>query len=111
MIIKENIDKLLAFSELQEDWDSENGLPFSDKHIEKVKAIIEELPIQPKIFPTGRGSIQLEYENQGIYLEFEIHEDKTAVLLMEGDHSVFEQTINEREKEKIYNIVRKFIAS
>jgi len=109
--LENNLNKLSSFAELEEGWDSEMGLPFSAEHIEKVKTIIKELPTQPQIFPTGRGSIQLEYETDNQYLEFEIYEDKTAVLLMEGDRSVFEKIITNREKDKIYNMVRKYIES
>jgi hypothetical protein len=105
--LEDNLNKLDYFSGLKENWDREMGLPFSNEHIEKVKDIIIKLPTQPKIFPTGRGSIQLEYEEEDLYLEFEIYEDKTSILLMEGNDAVFEKIVTNREKEKIYNLVRR----
>jgi len=107
--LENNLDKLDYFFRLKENWDGYMGLPFLSEHIEKVKDIIIKLPTQPKIFPTSRGSIQLEYEEEELYLEFEIYEDKTSTLLMDGDNMIFEKMVTNREKEKIYNLVRKYI--
>ena len=51
---------------------------------------------QPKIFPTGRQTIQLEYEKRnGDYLEFELFEEKVVVF----------NVLSEKETEEEYNYV------
>ena len=58
-------------------------LPFSEKLISKCKCIIKSLDQSPDIFPTGRGSIQFQFELEDrSYLELEIFEDKINALIV-----------------------------
>lgn len=62
-------------------WNGYGAKKFSQKLIEKCRSILENLPTSPSIFPTGRESIQFEYDLQDkSYLEFEIYENKTTYL-------------------------------
>jgi hypothetical protein len=107
--LETNLSKLDAFSELEPNWDSEDGLPFTKTHINYIKELLPHLPRQPKIFPTGRGSIQLEYERRnGNYLEFEIYGNRIEVLEVIGDNHA-EWTVDEFDVEiinKFYNKIK-----
>jgi len=82
-----NITKLYEYSQLGDDWDSEGAKPFSTELIYLAWGKILNLEIQPKVSPTMRESIQLEYEkDNGDYLEFEIYEDSIDVFeIIDGD--------------------------
>lgn len=76
-ILKKNKQKLESFKELQSNWDGYDGLPFNNSVIEKVLNIISNLDYQPNIFPTSRGSIQIEkYIDDDNLVEIEISEDE-----------------------------------
>ena len=85
-IIKENLEKIQDISELKDDWNGNGASAVKDTLIQKMKYLILRLNIQPKIFPTARGSIQFEYEKEtGEYLEFELFDTKLKVLTMGSD--------------------------
>lgn len=65
-----NIEKLALIQELKLG-DDEN-ITFSNDFIHKIKKICQDLEYQPEIFPNYHGNIQLEYEENEKYLEFEI---------------------------------------
>lgn len=81
----ERLDKMLA---LEENWDGYGASVPSPALIAKAKGLISVLPVQPEVFLTGLGSIQLEYEkDNGDYLEFELFEDgrlKAFKLMSDG---------------------------
>lgn len=82
-----NLKKLDSFTELEENWNGYDAEKISPELINKVRKVIYDLPVQPMVFPTGRKSIQLEYEKpDGEYLEFEIFEDRTVMLHIDGDN-------------------------
>ena len=81
-----NFEKLDSFAQLPENWNGYDAEKIPSELINKVRSVIYDLPVQPMIFPTGRKSIQLEYEKpDGDYLEFEIFEDRTVMLRIDGD--------------------------
>lgn len=61
-------------TKLKKDWDGYNALTFKKKDIELFKKVVLSLSKQPKISPTGRGSLYLEYagKEKGRTLSFEI---------------------------------------
>lgn len=74
-----NINSLLSFKKFSSNWNDDNAEPFSENIIQRSFEIINfpTLKFQPDVFPTGRKSIQLEYEkSNGNYLEIEIFEEK-----------------------------------
>ena len=78
-IMKEKMaDSLLRLQEiaaLQDNWNGNGATTFSKELIARARQLISSLSIQPIILPTGRDSIQMEYERQnGDYLEFELFE-------------------------------------
>lgn len=86
----DNHRKLKEISELKDDW-NRNGAPaFSGKLIGKVRSILGKLSIQPELFPTALGTIQLEYDNsRRDHMEIEIGESSEA--------EVFVYTYNKKE--------------
>lgn len=78
-----NLRKLNNIELFKENWNGYNAKPFSDSLIKKCKEIVLKIPddLQPSIFPTGRSSIQMQYElADNSYLEFEIFLDKIVFL-------------------------------
>ncbi|MCH7413208.1 hypothetical protein MM213_06925 [Belliella sp. R4-6] len=102
-----NIDTLKSIKNLPKGWNGENTFKFSEDLIQKVYNILSILTFQPEIFPTGRNSIQLEFEREDNYLEFEIFEDKIIALIQ------FNEIDEEKEVEEIdiLNLVEDFYAS
>jgi len=73
-----NINSLHTIEKLSQNWNGNNAEPFSESIINQALGIINSssLKFQPELFPTGRQSIQLEYEkSNGNYLEIEIFAD------------------------------------
>lgn len=74
--IAESMERLDEIAALQYNWNGTGASAFSSAIIEKAKKLISDLSVQPNILPTGRDSIQMEYEKEnGDYLEFELFED------------------------------------
>jgi len=71
--LKINKRKLQAIKNLEENWNGYNGEIIDKSVISKVETLISSLDYQPQIFPTGRGSIQLDaYLNENNLVEIEI---------------------------------------
>lgn len=78
----DNISTLSSFSQLRKGWDSYDAEPLEKELIEFCKFLVTRLPknMQPDIFPTPRGTIQLEYEREdGRYLEVEVSSERLEV--------------------------------
>lgn len=70
-------------SNLPDNWNGYGAKSFSSKIIEKCKEIFVKLPVAPSVFPTGRQSIQFQYElPDRSYLGFEIFEEKITSLFV-----------------------------
>ena len=76
-----NLERLDQFEQFENNWDGYGAQQFTKELITYCKDIVTNLDHQPLINPTGRGSIQMEYEIGDNYLEFEIYEDKTITML------------------------------
>ena len=74
--LKINKFKLRSFTKLGSNWNNYNALEIEEAVINKVEEIISDLDFQPEIFPTGRGSIQIEkYPDDDNLVEIEISAD------------------------------------
>ena len=62
------------------------------------KHLLDKLPFL--IFPTLRGSVQLEYEVGLNYIEFEIYEDKITVYAEINEHEQYDDIISEQDIDK-----------
>lgn len=75
------LEKLSEIENFKENWDGHSAPAFSKKLINKVKVIIDNSTIQPEIFPTALGTIQLEYDNsRKDHMEIEISEAEEAKI-------------------------------
>lgn len=59
--LRENKKRLRNFKDLQVNWNGYGAEPIPQAVIDKTEEIIVDLDYQPQIFPTGRGTIQIEY--------------------------------------------------
>ena len=74
-----NLKKLEAIRSLGDNWNGNGAAAFNPALVDKVENMINELIIQPEIFPTALNTIQLEYDNsRKDHMEIEICEDDMA---------------------------------
>lgn len=103
--------RLEQISHLADDWNGYGAKSFPSALVEKCQSIFLALPVPPHIYPTGRQSIQFQYElPDRSYLEFEIFEKRTMCLLVpQRQYSRAEtKEFTSCEKEKITEMVIKF---
>ena len=70
--IKLNFEKI---KNLKENWDGNKAVPFNLDFVNSVETVVLKLDLMPDIFPTANGTIQIEYEEETKYLEFEFSEE------------------------------------
>lgn len=107
--VNSSLKRLKDIEKLEANWNGYGAKPFSAALIHKCERIIvSSLSVQPSIYPTGRNSIQFQYElKDRSYLEFEIFEDKTMCLQVpERIYSkAKEETLTVSEEARIKEIV------
>ena len=82
-----NLNKLHEYSQLEYNWNDNRAEPFEKELINLAWKKINELEIQPDVFPTACDSIQFEYEKENEdYLEFEIYTDRIEVFRIIGEN-------------------------
>ena len=97
-LIQENLNKLENISKLEENWNGYNCKSIPKEVCDFSANIIRKLgDFQPKIFPTGRESVQFEYEKNEEYLEFEIFSSKEIEM--------FRITRDKKEIEKHVTVI------
>ena len=80
LLLGDNYYKLQSFRSLKKGWDGYDGEEISIPAIARVTDLLKTLGFQPSIFPTGRGSIQVEYyQNDNTFAEIEVLEDRISV--------------------------------
>ena len=78
-----NLEKLDSISKFKKNWNGNGAPAFSKALIKKVQKLVNELTLQPEIFPTALCTIQLEYDNsRKDHMEIEIDESDTAELFI-----------------------------
>lgn len=107
----QNLTHLDQIATLKDNWNGYDAKAFSKELVEKCKDIISALELQPKIFPTGRQSIQFQYELEDrSYLEFEIFEKE--ILCLEVPKRIYSNAQTSKfpisEITKVKEIVKKF---
>lgn len=71
--LKLNKRKLQLFKDFKSDWNGSGGQIFEEALIQKIENILSNLEYQPQVFPTGRGTIQIEkYIDERNLIEIEI---------------------------------------
>lgn len=79
----DNLKKLEVIQNLKDGWNGNGAPAFPESLIVRAGEIIKGLSIQPEIFPTALGSIQLEYDNsRHDHMEIEIGEDSDAEVFI-----------------------------
>lgn len=79
--LQENLRKLNDIKNLKDNWNGYNAKSIPKEIIEKTKKIITNLSYQPFLAPTGRETIQIEFElTDASYLGFEIFKNKITML-------------------------------
>lgn len=87
----DNLDRLYDIERLKKDWNGNGAKPISKEVISRSREIIINIIEQPKVFPTGRATIHMEFElSDKSYLEFEIFEDKIVSMVV--PQRVYEKT-------------------
>ncbi len=105
--LEENKKKLESFKKLDFNWNLAYANKFDEAFIDKISSHLANIQIQPKIFPTGRNSIQLEYEKEnGDYLELEIFEQSVSCLKIKNNQENEEKI----SLDNINTIVNEFYA-
>ena len=80
-----NIRRLQDIELFDENWNGYGASKFDKLLINNIANVLPNLFCQPRIFPTSRDSIQLEYETKnGGYLEFEVFSDRVEMFYEEN---------------------------
>lgn len=92
--LKLNKLKLRSLKNLGKNWNNYNAPSIECDVIDKAEKIISNLDYQPDIFPTGRGSIQIEYflDDQNL-VEIEIEIEKIYAYRIKNGYE-FEREID-----------------
>ncbi len=92
----DNLRKLEQIHNLKDGWNGNGAPAFSDKLIKRIKLLIENLTIQPEIFPTALGSIQFEYDNsRHDHMEIDIgNSNKAEIFMVTGSGEEYQDTID-----------------
>lgn len=115
--IKKAIDKtrnlrtLENIQKLENDWNGYGAESFPTDVISLSRDIVMILDYQPEIFPTGRQTVQMEYElSDRSYLEIEVYEEKIKIMEVPqrrySEAKTFE--LLAREYSKIATVVNNF---
>lgn len=80
---KHNIEKLQSIRSLKKNWNGNGAPAMPSILVDIVEGLINMLVIQPEIFPTALGTIQLEYDNaRRDHMEIEIGESELAEVFI-----------------------------
>ncbi len=103
-----NLHKLDEIASYSDNWNYYGAKHIPHKVISATRELLNELGVQPEIFPTAAESIQLEYElPNGSYLEFEIQSDHVFVFSRTAD-GVEEEFTMDFSLPKLAEIVENF---
>lgn len=89
--------RVTSFVELPLGWDGHGSMPAPRSAVLRALRLLRLQPFRdhtPQAFPTGRQSVQLEYEKEdGAYLEFEVFADRTEAFGMGPDDEITVDTV------------------
>lgn len=90
-------------------WNLYDAKPISNKLIREAKRVMRNFDITPEVFPTGRSTIQFEFEYMNVYLEFELIRISKRKFILEWfrivNNKEEEGVISSRDYNKMNNIV------
>lgn len=103
---------LQSYSKLENGWNGDQAQPISDKVIHNAENLLQCIQTQRlEIFPTGRKSIQFEYDNGRRSLEIEIFEDRYEVALFDEANLVYELLFKLNETDSVSDHIAKLYES
>lgn len=101
--LKSNKRKLRKIKNLEYGWNGYNGNEINQEIISKIENIITGLDYQPQIFPTGRGSVQIEkFLDDNNFVEIEISEEEVFAYSVKNGEEL-EKNINVSEINDLIN--------
>ena len=102
----ENYYLLEAFKKLKEGWDGYNGRTISDRVIQRTEDLLLRTKSSPKMFPTGRGTIQVEiFFDEDDLVEIEVSSKKIDVYQVRNEEEI-ERTVSMKDA---VSILDKFV--
>ena len=79
------LKRIEGIAALQDNWNGYGASSFSPEVLQRARSLVEDIVYKAKVFPTGRNSIQFEFDSiPGKYLEIEVFSDHYAVLFEKG---------------------------
>ena len=80
---KHNMVKLEEIRSMKKNWNGNGAPAFKKKLTDKVLVLLNDLSIQPEMFPTALSTIQFEYDNsRKDHMEIEIGESDVAEVFI-----------------------------
>lgn len=96
--IMENFDRIDSFKALKEGWNGYGAQPISIETINRAQDLIFKLNYQPKVFPTGRNSVQFDFfKDDDNLIEIEIFENHFDLLEIIGGNEIELSDVSEQE--------------
>jgi len=89
-------DNIESYNALENGWDGYDGKAIEQDVINYALVVLDKIPEdkQPQVFPTGRNTIQFEWEkDNGKYLEFEINDSIIMMLSIDEDKNEIEKEV------------------
>ena len=82
-VLEDNLEKLDVIASLKDGWNGNGAPAFPKSLIKKARELLDNLDIQPEIFPTALQTIQMEFDNsRKDHMEIEIGENETAEVFV-----------------------------
>lgn len=111
--LEENLLLLSEISELGDNFDSLGAVSIPSECVTLAMNIIQNLPCQPLISPTGRGTVYLQYEHsEKGFLGYEVFNDHAIMCRVGGNcyQNPHVETISKDIVWKIRDAVAEFIS-
>lgn len=102
-----NLKRLSEIENLPENWNGNGAERISINIIKTVRRLLLNLKYQPEIFPTACNAVQMEWDNNGEYLEMEVLEDNINVFQIDTDGNEIRKNIS-AENDQVKEIVEGF---
>lgn len=81
--LEENLKRLNDILNLEADWNGYGSPPIPKYIVDSATEIVKQLQVQPEIFPTGRATVQIEYDSDDrSYFEAELYENAAGILVV-----------------------------
>lgn len=74
MRLEDNYEKLDSFASYEDNWDGYGAFKYNKNLLNNLRGILSKLVIQPQLFPSASGVIQLEF-----YIDYDINRTTLAI--------------------------------